>query len=162
MAMLVITRWYVFLDLDPSTTEKFFWTSEDLEPILDVKLAFHFQKHPCLSLKASPKHPKTIGLLYIIPYAPWCWYIKTYKTGWFCSGKCWFAYSSTMEHLGVCIGFPFEHRTSRFWDFWVESNTTGFADRVHKDVIRSGISPWGETNGENQGKWVFISPKKGE
>ena len=32
---------------------------------------------------------------------PWCWYIKTYMTGWFCSGKCWCAYSSTMEHLGT-------------------------------------------------------------
>ena len=59
MAMLVITRWYVFLDLDPSTTEKLFWTSEDLEPILDVKLAFHFQK-----IRVYPlKHPQSIPKL---------------------------------------------------------------------------------------------------
>ena len=32
--------------------------------------------------------------------APWCWYI-TYKTGSFCSGKYWCAYSSTMEIHGV-------------------------------------------------------------
>ena len=35
------------------------------------------------------------------PSAPWCWYIRTYKTGWFCSGKCWCAYSGTMVRIWV-------------------------------------------------------------
>ena len=41
---------------------------------------------------------------------PWCWYIKTYMTGWFCLGKCWCAYSSTMEHhMGI------QNTTSSGW-----------------------------------------------
>ena len=35
-----------------------------------------------------------------IPYANHGAGIFTYKTGWFCSGKCWDSYSSTMEHMG--------------------------------------------------------------
>ena len=41
--------------------------------------------------------------------------IFTYKTGWFCLGKCWCAYSSTMEHMGYfCCLKPIDF-------FWLES-----------------------------------------
>jgi hypothetical protein len=36
--------------------------------------------------------------------------IFTYKTGWFCSGKCWDSYSSTMEHMGMDIRILYESK----------------------------------------------------
>ena len=43
------------------------------------------------------------------PYANHGAGIFTYITGWFCSGKCWDSYSSTMEHLG-------------YWSLWTIVN----------------------------------------
>ena len=45
---------------------------------------------------------------YMLPICEaWCWYM--YMTGWFCLGKCWCAYSSTMVRIcsiyGLCIDF---------------------------------------------------------
>ena len=57
---------------------------------------------------------------------PWCWYIKTYMTGWFCSGRCWCAYSSTMG----CI-----------WGIWVADNCTQFSAATLRPPTNLSI-PW--------------------
>ena len=54
--------------------------------------------------------------------SPWCWYIKTYKTGWFCSGKCWDSYSSTMVRIwdgrdGEFSPKSFLQRLKMVWSF---------------------------------------------
>ena len=57
---------------------------------------------------------------------PWCWYIKTYMTGWFCLGRCWCAYSSTMG----CI-----------WGIWVADNCTQFSAATLRPPTNLSI-PW--------------------
>ena len=48
--------------------------------------------------------------------------IFTYKTGWFCSGKCWDSYSIiSIEHLGWGI----ETSSTNIWDFWAASSLMG-------------------------------------
>ena len=38
--------------------------------------------------------------------APWCWYIKTYMTGGFCSAKCWWIFQHHEQ-----MGMVFDSRT---------------------------------------------------
>ena len=45
------------------------------------------------------RSPGWLGLLSACE--PWCWFIKTYKTGWFCSCKCWY-----MSYVYVHIPAP--------------------------------------------------------
>ena len=65
--------------------------------------------HPMLSLpptRLKSQHPsaKMCVLRVLFPICnPWCWYIKTYMTGWFMLGKCWCAYSSTMVRIWVSV-----------------------------------------------------------
>ena len=51
---------------------------------------------------------------------------KTYMTGWFCSGRCWCAYSSTMG----CI-----------WGIWVVDNCTQFSAATLRPPTNLSI-PW--------------------
>ena len=68
--------------------------------------------HPCLQ-----KGWSQVWSIYPI-CNPWCWYLKTYKTRWFCSGKCYSKYSSTMEHLGMEIALT--------WEWWVVLEAADF------------------------------------
>ena len=48
--------------------------------------------------------------------------IFTYMTGWFCSGKCWCAYSGTMEHMRFFFRISYGILRSNIvinWYFWL-------------------------------------------
>ena len=36
-------------------------------------------------------------------YQAWCWYIKTYKTGWLCLGKCRSIFQHHGSHMGITL-----------------------------------------------------------
>ena len=87
---------------------------------------------------------------------PWCWYIYlqfTYITGWFCSGKCWDSYSSTMVRIWdpwFIVSFPPKKMVDLSWSF--HSSAT-----VYHSLVFHTWSIW--EYGDGSKPWYQVNPK---